>query len=286
MLKHQHTQEEHSVHTLFYIHSSLSHNRWCIHTQFFVNWGDGRRHWSVTGFWNNISDSLTHTLHSWHIHSKRQCFNNGHRIYWVTNDFTAYPTSPATSVILTTAQNIVSVLWDFGDGTTSTAENPEYTWYSLIQLYTVTLTGYTSGGDAVEVTKSDYILASPQTLLDKSSYEAGETATITWQLREPDFTNYQYTLQILASDSQGNTAGTSIITPVVIDSASSLYTMEHSRSIQAYYTAAIFRSGTASPIVFCHNKYHQLRPLTVNLAINGVTYTTTQTTVLQSVRME
>lgn len=259
------------------------------YTQFFVNWGDGTGDTEVSQASGTISQTLTHTYSTPGTYTVRgSVYNNfgssGEQfigtVTVATLDFTAYPTSgdpPLAVQFSLTAQNIVSVLWDFGDGTTSTAENPVHTYAASSTPYTVTLTGYTSGGDAVEVTKSDYILASPQTLLfDKSSYEAGETATITWQLREPDFTNYQYTLQILASDSQGNTAGTSIITPVVIDSASSSYTW-NTAGASGYYTAAIFRSGTASPIVFATTNIITQATLTVNLAINGVTYTNATT---------
>lgn len=260
------------------------------YTQFSVNWGDGTE-WTtdISQASGSITKTFTHsysTPGTYNIYGSvyNTLGSSGQRfigtVTVATLDFTAYPTSgdpPLAVQFSLSAQNIVSVLWDFGDGTTSTAENPVHTYAASSTPYTVTLTGYTSGGDAVEVTKSDYILASPQTLLfDKSSYEAGETATITWQLREPDFTNYQYTLQILASDSQGNTAGTSIITPVVIDSASSSYTW-NTAGASGYYTAAIFRSGTASPIVFATTNIITQATLTVNLAINGVTYTNATT---------
>lgn len=258
-------------------------------TYFYITWGDGQQTTHSSSTQGTFTQRITHTYTTPGTYTitgfmastigQTDRFTVGD-IQVVSLDFSAYPTSgdPPLSVQFSlTAQGIESVLWDFGDGTTSTAENPVHTYAASSTPYTVTLTGYTSGGDAVEVTKSDYILASPQTLLfDKSSYEAGETATITWQLREPDFTNYQYTLQILASDSQGNTAGTSIITPVVIDSASSSYTW-NTAGASGYYTAAIFRSGTASPIVFATTNIITQATLTVNLAINGVTYTNATT---------
>lgn len=259
------------------------------YTQFFVNWGDGTGDTEVSEASGTISQTLTHTYSTPGTYTVRgSVYNNfgssGEQfigtVTVATLDFTAYPTSgdPPLSVQFSlSAQNIVSVFWDFGDGTTSTAENPVHTYAASSTPYTVTVTGYTASGDAVVVPKSNYILASPQTLLfDKTNYEAGETATITWQLREPDFTNYQYTLQILPSDSQGNTAGTSIITPVVINSASSSYTW-NTEGASGYYTAAIFRSGTATPIVFATTNVVTQATLTVNLATNGVTYTNATT---------
>ena len=271
--------------------ASITVNAGFPSTYFNIDWGDGDSDYKApVSTQGTLTQTFTHTYTTVGTYTvKGSASTSGvgstgeftiGTVTVVSLDFSGYPTSgdPPLSVQFSlTAQNIASVLWDFGDGTTSTAENPVHTYAASSTPYTVTLTGYTSGGDAVEVSKSNYILASPQTLrFDKTNYEAGETATITWQLREPDFTNYQYTLQILPSDSQGNTAGTSIITPVVINSASSSYTW-NTAGASGYYTAAIFRSGTASPIVFATTNIITQATLTVNLAINGVTYTNATT---------
>jgi PKD repeat protein len=54
--------------------------------------------------------------------------------------------------------NIVSWLWDFGDGTTSTLKNPSHT-YTAIGNYTVKLTATASNGDTRTETKQNYIRA-------------------------------------------------------------------------------------------------------------------------------
>lgn len=259
-------------------------------TSFDIDWGDGQTSSENVATQGVFTNTISHTYTTPGTYtvtgsiytpliSEPIEFTMG-VVNVVALDFTAYPTSgdPPLSVQFSlSAQNINSVLWDFGDGTTSTVENPVHTYAASATPYTVTLTGYTAGGDSIPVVKTDYILASPQTLLwGATSYEAGETAALTWQLRDPDFTNYQYTLQILASDSQGNTAGTSIITPVEITSASDSYSWD-TTGTSGYYTAAIYRSGTTSPIVFATTNIVTQATLTVNLAINGVTYTNATT---------
>ncbi len=70
-------------------------------------------------------------------------------------------------------------LWDFGDGGTSTAQNPEHT-YSTPGTYTVKLTASNAYGSDAEV-KSGYIVATPaSTPADQFSYTIdGGNVTIT-----------------------------------------------------------------------------------------------------------
>jgi len=74
-------------------------------------------------------------------------------------DFSASPTSgklPLSVVFANTSTgNITSITWDFGDGSTSTSENPTHT-YSSAGSYTVQLTVSGPGGSDTE-TKTDYI---------------------------------------------------------------------------------------------------------------------------------
>ena len=84
-----------------------------------------------------------------------------------TVDFTGTPLSgyilpPATSLSITFTSlttNASSYLWDFGDGTTSTSQNPTKT-YSSVGIYDVTLTAIGVGGTA-STTKSAYISVVP-----------------------------------------------------------------------------------------------------------------------------
>lgn len=84
-----------------------------------------------------------------------------------TVDFYGTPVSgyilpPATSLsiaFISLTTNASSYLWDFGDGTTSTLQNPTKT-YSSVGIYDVTLTAIGVGGTA-STTKSSYINVVP-----------------------------------------------------------------------------------------------------------------------------
>ena len=54
------------------------------------------------------------------------------------------------------SQNTVSYLWDFGDGITSTAQNPSHI-YNIPGYYTISLTAWDSVGCSATETKIDYI---------------------------------------------------------------------------------------------------------------------------------
>lgn len=64
------------------------------------------------------------------------------------------------------SQYATSFLWDFGDGTTSSAENPNHT-YAAVGTYTVTLTVSNVCGSDYE-TKEEYIIIYPATVADFS----------------------------------------------------------------------------------------------------------------------
>ena len=80
----------------------------------------------------------------------------------VAADFTGDPTVRVKPVTVTftdkSAGDVESWLWDFGDGGTSTEQNPEHT-YAETGKYTVTLTVTGEGGDSCTETKVDYIEA-------------------------------------------------------------------------------------------------------------------------------
>ncbi len=84
-------------------------------------------------------------------------------------DFSGTPTSGDSPLTVNfsdlSTNSPTSWAWDFGDGGTSTAQNPEYT-YITPGTYTVTLTATNSGGSNTE-TKTDYITAAqPAPLAD------------------------------------------------------------------------------------------------------------------------
>jgi len=74
--------------------------------------------------------------------------------------FTGTPTSgtaPLTVQFTSTCSDTTSYLWAFGDGSTSTAQNPSHT-YTTPGTYTVTLTGTNLYGSTVS-TRADYVTA-------------------------------------------------------------------------------------------------------------------------------
>ena len=78
-------------------------------------------------------------------------------------DFSATPTSGPVSLAVqftdTTANNPTSWAWDFGDGNSSTQQNPLHT-YNSVGTYTVALTATNSAGTATE-TKTDFVQVFP-----------------------------------------------------------------------------------------------------------------------------
>ena len=66
-------------------------------------------------------------------------------------------TAPLTVAFTATCSETTSYLWTFGDGSTSTAQNPSHT-YATPGTYTVTLTGTNLYGSTV-TTRTDYITA-------------------------------------------------------------------------------------------------------------------------------
>ena len=260
-------------------------------TIFNVNWGDGFTSPGTTITTQGVvTDTFTHSYTSVGTYTVRgSAFTPGvgstgevvlGTITVVSLDFSAYPTSgdpPLVVQFTADGANIESVLWDFGDGATSTQTAPVHTYAASQTAYTVTLTGYTTSGQSVTITKENYILASPQSVTwAQTSYEAGNTATLSWQLRNPNFNSYTYTLQILPSDSQGNLGGSSVITPQPVTTASGTYSWDTS-GFSGYYTAAIYQSGSNVPLAIGTVNIITQATLTVNLAVSGTTYTNTTT---------
>lgn len=258
-------------------------------TTFYINWGDGTTSNALSYTQGTITQTFTHTYTSVGTYTVTGSAFNGigstnpftvGTVTVVSLDFSAYPTSgdpPLTVQFSADGANIDSVLWNFGDGSTSTQINPVHTYAASQTAYTVTLTGYTANGNSVTITKPDYILASPQSVTwSASSYEAGQSASVSWQLRNPNFNTYSYTLQIIPSDSQGNLAGSTVITPYSVTSATGSYTWD-TTGFAGYYTAAIYQSGSNIPLAIGTVNVITQATLTVNLAASGTTYTNTTT---------
>jgi PKD repeat protein len=78
-------------------------------------------------------------------------------------DFTGTPTTAAQNVTVNftdlSALNPTGWLWEFGDGTTSSLQNPTHT-YSVVGTYAVRLTATNAGGSNT-VTKTSYVVVQP-----------------------------------------------------------------------------------------------------------------------------
>ena len=71
----------------------------------------------------------------------------------------------------------VSYIWDFGDGNTSTVENPVHT-YAADGAYAVVLTGTDAGGDTKEVTKTVTIDTPPAEVAPAPTVPEGDVISI------------------------------------------------------------------------------------------------------------
>jgi PKD repeat protein len=99
-----------------------------------------------------------------------------------TVDFSATTASPAMRPLrfnsLTKVPTASAWLWDFGDGTTSTDQNPNHT-YNNPGFYDVTLTITLAGGCSNVITKSQYIKIKP-IIVSISNAPAGGCAPFTF----------------------------------------------------------------------------------------------------------
>jgi PKD repeat protein len=103
----------------------------------------------------------------------------------IVADFSATPTSGTASLVvgftdLSTGNGITSWSWDFGDGNTSTTQNPQHT-YTAAGTYTVSLTAFNSDCDNTE-TKTAFITVSVPPIADFSSdlTSGNEPLTVTF----------------------------------------------------------------------------------------------------------
>ena len=103
----------------------------------------------------------------------------------IVADFSATPTSGTASLVvnftdLSTGSGITSWSWDFGDGNTSSAQNPQHT-YTTAGTYTVSLTAFNSDCDKTE-TKTAFITVSVPPIADFSSdmTSGSEPLTVTF----------------------------------------------------------------------------------------------------------
>lgn len=121
-----------------------------------------------------VEDPLTHVYGTWGVYTIALVVSSGLCTDTATQQVTIGPPLPTASFIgqgegcvpLTVAFTNtsllgVSYLWNFGDGGTSTADDPVYTW-NTPGTYTVTLTATGPGGGINVATKVDSIVVHPR----------------------------------------------------------------------------------------------------------------------------
>lgn len=251
---------------------------------FLVNWGDGT---GVTSYTSSSSPfSIQHTYQNpgTYTVTARGALLIGNLEYTtdpvttqatvISADFTATPTSgPAPLTVTYTADvsNANTLLWNFGDGGTSTLAQTQHT-YTQNNVYTVSLTATASNGQSVTITKENLItVADEYVRWNQISYTEGDEAIISWALINPDFSTRTYQLRIYAADAGGYPTGDPVRTPVDINTATGQTTID-TTNLAGNYIAVIAINGVNSDI-YASTSIVSVATLTVNIALDAVVYT-------------
>jgi PKD repeat protein len=188
--------------------------------------------------------------------------------------FTATPSqgpAPLTVYFTPELSGGTSLVWDFGDGSgTSVSTNPTHT-YTANGVYTVTLTVSGPGGQTV-ITREDLITVSDQYIRwDESTYTAGDTATISWSLINPNFATTAYAYRIYTQDAAGNPMSP-VTDSISITTATGSGTANTTGWAGGSYIAVILINGVISDI-YASATVQTTATLTVKLAANNVVWT-------------
>ena len=179
------------------------------------------------------------------------------------------------SITLIGSDTLISYTWDFGDGTSdSSTLAPTHT-YTSAGTYTVTLTVITAAGTTI-YTKTNYITVSAQpefVKFDNTTYTAGDTATVSWNLLNTNFADHEYTIRIFRLDKLGQAFDA--LTPVPISSPSGSDTFDTTTwsgnySVYIYQDSYIFREPTDIATVI---SIHDLQLLITNSGVTWENYT-------------
>lgn len=155
-------------------------------------------------------------------------------------DFAATTTSSCTGIIQfndASTNNPTSWLWDFGDGTTSTSQDPSHT-YTSSGTYTVVLTAYNSYGDNT-MTKTNYVtvnLTTAPVTTNATSYGPGSVTL---------YASGSGTLNWYDAATGGNliNTGTSYVTPVLYTTTTYYVQSELSQPTQSVGLATNTATG-------------------------------------------
>lgn len=135
--------------------------------------------------YNNCSDTTTQTV----------TINPGPTANFSANNLSGCSV-PFTTSFSNTSSGATGYLWNFGDGTTSTATNPSHT-YTSMGVYTVTLIAYGNNGCSDTFVRPAYInLTLPSVSITATSSGSCAPATYTLTANVPPgitITNYNWT---------------------------------------------------------------------------------------------
>lgn len=257
----------------------------------YICWGDSEIFYS----YNGLSGTATHTYSSPGTYPITAYARNSvgtsptttlSTIDVVTLDFSAYGASsgnaPFTAEFTYSASsNIVGLSWNFGDGSaaSSSTVNPTQHTYTGTGVYDVSLTGTTSLGRTLTVTKDDLINTMSQGIsFGAASYAVGDTAVVSWTIRNPDFTNHNYYVYIYQAVSDGTRADQNAIYQYQIpNTATTSMNWATSGLSGGYYTAYLYEDNTVLAYTSPAVSVISYVTLTVNLATAGMTYTNSTT---------
>lgn len=187
-----------------------------------------------------------------------------------TASFTASPTSgqaPLTVQFTPSVNGAQSLLWTFGDGTTSAESYPAHT-YTTNGIYDVTLNA-TGPGGTTTVIQENLITVSDQFIRwNKTSYQSGETAEISWQLLNYD-TSQTNQIRIYQTDQYGNLQ--TLASTITLSSATGSESL-NTTGLSGDYIAVWFANGAQQSVTAITSiiSYHTL---TVKITDNGITWT-------------
>jgi len=157
--------------------------------------------------------------------------------------FSASPLSGAATTYVTFTDESTlgptSWLWDFGDGTTSTLQNPVHT-YSTAGTFTVNLTVSNAAGSDSEV-KTDYITITDAVYAPVASFSANVTSGA-------------LPLDVLFTDSSTNTP-TSWLWNFGDGTTSTDQNPEHTYSVDGSYTVTLTASNAAGSNTYIKSSY-------------------------------
>lgn len=137
--------------------------------------GNWQYHWDFgDGTTSTLQHPAPHVYATWGDHTITLVVSNAYCSATVSQDVVIVPPLPTanftgqgkgcaalTVAFTNTSWQAQSYLWHFGDGSTSTADNPTYT-YNQPGTYSVSLTAYGMGGNSSTLVKVDSIVVHPR----------------------------------------------------------------------------------------------------------------------------